>query len=313
MIDNLRRTVTAPLALATLLLAWTVSSASALWWSALVVASVLVPAAMPVVAGLIPHRKGISKRSHLRDVGGDLVVATAQVILEVTFLAHQALLMLDAVARTLVRLLITGRHLLEWQTAAQVKAERDLDIRGFYRRMVSSVAVGVIAAVLVATLKPSAAWIAAPFVMLWIAAPLVARQISLPAADSGSVPLDAQQIASLRLVARRTWRFFDEFVRSNEHGLPPDNFQDDPQTLVAHRTSPTNIGMYLLSTVSARDFGWIGTIEMVERLEATLTTIARVERYHGHLYNWYDTRDLQRLEPEYVSTVDSGNYPLKRT
>ena len=129
MIDNLRRTVTAPLALATLLLAWTVSSASAVWWSALVVASVLVPAAMPVVAGLIPHRKGISKRSHLRDVGGDLVVATAQVILEVTFLAHQALLMLDAVVRTLVRLFITRRHLLEWQTAAQVKAERDLDIR----------------------------------------------------------------------------------------------------------------------------------------------------------------------------------------
>ena len=154
MIDNLRRTVTAPLALATLLLAWTVPSASALWWSALVLASVLVPAAMPVVAGLMPHRKGISKRSHLRDVGGDLVVATAQVILEVTFLAHQAVLMLDAVVRTLVRLFITRRHLLEWQTAAQVKAQRDLDIRGFYRRMSSSVAVGVIAAVLVATLKP---------------------------------------------------------------------------------------------------------------------------------------------------------------
>ena len=307
MIDNLRRTVTAPLALATLVLAWTVSSASAVWWSSLVVASVVVPAAMPVVAGLMPHRRGISKRSHLRDVAGDVVIATAQVMFRLTFLAHQAVLMLDATIRTLARLFFTRRHLLEWQTAAQVKGERDLDLRGFYRQMASGVIVAVIAAVLVATLKPSAAEIAAPFVALWVAAPLIARQISLPAADSESVPLDAPEIDSLRLVARRTWRFFEEFVGRNEHGLPPDNFQDDPQPLVAHRTSPTNIGMYLLSTVSARDFGWIGTTEMVERLEATLATLARLERFHGHLYNWYDTRDLRRLEPEYVSTVDSGN------
>ena len=214
-----------------------------------------------------------------------------------TFLAHQAVLMLDAIVRTLVRLFITRRHLLEWQTAAQVKAERDLDLRGFYRQMASSVAVAAIAAVLVATLKPSAAWIAAPFVVLWVAAPLIARQISLPAADSGSVPLAAQEIAKPSPRRPSNLAVLREFVRSNEHGLPPDNFQDDPQPLVAHRTSPTNIGMYLLSTVSARDFGWIGTIEMVERLEATLATIARLERFHGHLYNWYDTATCSGSSP----------------
>ncbi|HEX7472460.1 MAG TPA: glucoamylase family protein, partial [Candidatus Limnocylindrales bacterium] len=101
--------------------------------------------------------------------------------------------------------------------------------------------------------------------------------------------------------------FFETFVGPEDHGLPPDNFQDDPGPAVAHRTSPTNIGMYLLATVTARDFGWIGTLEMVERLEATLATIGSLERFRGHLYNWYDTRDLHRLEPAYVSSVDSGN------
>ena len=119
--------------------------------------------------------------------------------------------------------------------------------------------------------------------------------------------LSDRDVDALRLIARRTWRFFETFVGPEDHGLPPDNFQDDPEPVVAHRTSPTNIGMYLLATVTARDFGWIGTLEMVERLEATLATIGRLERFRGHLYNWYDTRDLHRLEPAYVSSVDSGN------
>ena len=89
--------------------------------------------------------------------------------------------------------------------------------------------------------------------------------------------------------------------------LPPDNFQEDPRPVVAHRTSPTNMGLYLLSAVSARDFGWSGTLDFVERVEATFATMNRLERYRGHFYNWYDTRDLRPLDPRYVSTVDSGN------
>ena len=111
----------------------------------------------------------------------------------------------------------------------------------------------------------------------------------------------------LRLIGRRTWRFFETFVTAEDHSLPPDNYQEEPDPVVAHRTSPTNIGMYLLATVTARDMGWIGTHEMAERLEATLATVGRLERLRGHLYNWYDTRDLRPLEPAYLSSVDSGN------
>ena len=215
--------------------------------------------------------------------------------------------MTDAIGRTMARLLITRRNLLEWTTAAQVKARGNLALSGFYRQMAGGIVAAAATAVLVLGLEPGAASIAAPFVALWLLSPIVARSVSLPATESGSEQLSDADVESLRVTARRTWLFFETFVGPDDNGLPPDNFQDDPAPVVAHRTSPTNIGMYLLATVTARDFGWIGTLEMVERLEETLATIGKLERFRGHLYNWYDTRDLRRLEPEYVSSVDSGN------
>ena len=307
MVDNLRRTLSAPLTVATLIAAWMLPSVSAALWTAFVLASVIVPAALPVATGLLPQRKGISKRSHLRALGADVVLAVVQVGLGITFLAHQAWLMTDAVLRTLARLYGTRRNLLEWTTAAQAKASGDLDLAGFYRQMAGGIAIAAAAAVLVLAAKPGEGWVAAPLIILWLFSPLVAQRVSLPPTDSVTEQLTADEVGALRLTARRTWRFFETFVGPDDHGLPPDNFQDDPEPVVAHRTSPTNIGMYLLATVTARDFGWIGTLEMVERLEATLATIGGLERFRGHLYNWYDTRDLQRLEPAYVSSVDSGN------
>ncbi len=307
MVDNLRRTMSAPLTLATLIAAWTLPSVSASVWTAFVLGSLIVPAALPVLAGLLPRRQGISKRSHLRALGGDVAIAVAHVGLGLAFLAHQASLMVDAILRTLARLYVTRRNLLEWTTAAQAKASHDLDLAGFYRQMAGSVAIATGTAALVLVVKPDASWIAAPFVVLWLVAPVVARWVSAPPPESASEQLSAADVRAVRLTARRTWRFFETFVGPDDHGLPPDNFQDDPGPVVAHRTSPTNIGLYLLATVTARDFGWIGTLEMVERLEATLATVGSLERFRGHLYNWYDTRDLHRLEPAYVSSVDSGN------
>ncbi len=307
MVDNLRRTMSAPLTFATLAAAWTLPSVPAGPWTAFVLATLIVPPVLPVLSGLLPRRRGISKRSHLRAVGADVALAVAQVGLGITLLAHQAWLMVDAIVRTLARLYATRRNLLEWTTAAQAKASHELDLAWFYRQMAGGVVIAAATAILVITLKPGAGWIAAPFVVLWLLSPLVARWVSLPPAESAAEQLSADDIAALRLTARRTWRFFETFVGQEDHGLPPDNFQDDPTPVVAHRTSPTNIGMYLLATVTARDFGWIGTLDMVERLEATLATIGSLERFRGHLYNWYDTRDLRRLEPAYISSVDSGN------
>ena len=307
MIDNLRRSLSPPACLLALVVGWTLPFASAELWSAFVLTTIAIPALIPFLGGIMPRRAGLSKLVHLRAVGTDLVLALSQIVLIVTFLAHQAWTMCDAILRTLFRLLVSHRHMLEWVTAAQTKANPQLSMVGFYRQMAGGVTLGMGAAVLVACAAPSSWPIAAPFLILWLLSPAIARWASLPSAASNHQPASEADTRFLRSIARRTWRFFETFVTAEEHMLPPDNFQEEPTPVVAHRTSPTNIGLYLSSVIAANDFGWLGMIETVERLEATLKTMNTLERCRGHFYNWYDTTDLRPLEPKYISSVDSGN------
>ena len=307
MLDNLRRTLSAPAAFLTLVVAWTAPGTSPAIWSAFILATIAVPPLLPVLGGMIPRRRGISKRSHVRAVGRDVGLAAAQIGVTITMVPYQAWLMTDAIVRTFVRMYVTHRRLLEWVTAAQTKAGLRLDLGGFYRRMAGGVALGVAAAGAVAGARPDAWPAALPFLVLWAASPAVARWISLPRRTAPTEPVSAADARALRLVARRTWRFFATFVGPDDHHLPPDNFQETPSPVVAHRTSPTNIGLYLLSTLAARDLGWLGTVDALERVEATLATMNDLERFRGHFYNWYDTRHGVPLQPKYVSSVDSGN------
>jgi cyclic beta-1,2-glucan synthetase len=307
MLDNLRRTLSAPAAVLALLAGWVLPFHAALVWTVFVLLTIMVPVLLPVIGAVVPRHPGITMRSHMRALGGDLRLGLTLSVLMVTFLAHQAWLMGDAIVRTLARLLVTRRHLLEWVSAAQATVGPRLDLLGFYRRMGGAIVIGVLA-VVVAGLSRHGTWLlASPFAILWIASPAIARWTSLSPLVAGRLPVSDADARALRLISRRTWRFFETFVTPEDHMLPPDNFQEDPAPTLAHRTSPTNIGLYLLSVVSARDFGWIGTIEAIERLEATLATMAGLARFRGHFYNWYDTRDLRPLDPQYVSSVDSGN------
>jgi len=307
MIDNLRRSVSAPAAFVALIAGWTLPPPANLLWSALVLLTIAVPGLLPIFAGILPRRPGISARSHWRSVGGDLKLALSQFAFRIAFLAHQAWLMTDAIARTLVRLFVTHRRMLEWVTAGEASLSARLDLLGFYRRLAGAIVLAVCAALVVEYAGHRSWPLAAPFVVLWMLSPAVARWASLAPSAGGSNPVSEADALALRLIARRTWRFFETFVSAKDHMLPPDNFQEEPNPVIAHRTSPTNLGLYLLSVITARDFGWIGTTETLERLEATLATMNGLERFHGHLYNWYDTQNLHPLEPKYVSSVDSGN------
>jgi cyclic beta-1,2-glucan synthetase len=308
MMDNLRRSLLAPCQFLTLVAGWLTPQISPWLWTRTVLAMLAIPALIPFLAGLSARLGGISKRSHFRGLASDLWLGTSQVALTATFLAYQAWLMGDAIARTLIRLLVTRKHLLEWVTAAQAKHRVDLRLAGIYARMAGGPILGVTALAIVAMFGSRHSMIAAvPLVALWVASPGVAYWISLPPERTSVAALSVTASEILRDASRRTWRFFETFVNAGEHYLPPDNFQEDPKPVVAHRTSPTNIGLYLLSNLAARDFGWLGTQEAVERIEATLETIGKLEQFRGHLYNWYDTRDLRPLDPKYVSTVDSGN------
>ncbi len=307
MLDNLRRTLSSPAAILALFAGWSMPFHAALVWTIFVISTIVLPTLIPVIAAIPPRRAGVTIASHMRALGGDFRLAVTLSGLVVIFLAHQAWLMGDAIARTLYRLFVTRQHLLEWVPAAQAAMGRGLDLSGFYRRMAGAPAIGV-AAVIFARGSGYGTWpLAISFAALWLASPAVALWVSLPPRVAGQLPVSDADANTLRLTARRTWRYFERFVTSADHMLPPDNFQEDPAPAVAHRTSPTNLGLYLLSVVSARDFGWIGTSEAVERLEATLAAMAGLERFRGHFYNWYDTRDLRPLDPKYVSSVDSGN------
>ncbi len=305
MLDNLRRTVSAPAAFLALIAGWLLPLTGALIWSVLILATFAIPAVLPVVAGIVPRRAGVAQRRHWHAVGADVTLALLQIALLATLVAHQAWLMTDAIVRTLARLSIRRGRLLEWVTAAQSKVYVRSDLREWYQWMAGGVFLAAVATVIVARMKPGSWPIAAPFLILWMLSPAIARRASMTSPTA--VPMSDTEAQTLRLVARRTWRFFETFVTDEHHHLPPDNFQEDPAPVVAHRTSPTNLGLYLLSVVAAHDFGWLGTHDAVDRLEATLAAMNGLERFRGHFYNWYDTHDLHPLEPKYVSSVDSGN------
>ncbi|HYK40995.1 MAG TPA: glucoamylase family protein, partial [Thermoanaerobaculia bacterium] len=307
-LDNLRRSLLAPASAAALIAAWTLPAENPLVWTLFVVSGFAFPRLLPILATAMPRRRRIAKRSVLRGIGNDLARAHSHTVATLVLLAHQAWLMADAIGRTLLRVLFTRRRLLEWTTAAQARAQYDLSVAGFMRRTAPALVVaGAGLALSILFRRPEAAPEAVFFFVVWCFSPLVAWAMSLPPADMERETPSAADEALLRSTARRTWRFFETFAGEEDHHLPPDNFQEDPRPVVAHRTSPTNIGLSLLSSVAAHDFGWIGASEMTDRLEAAFSTLERLERFRGHLYNWYDTRTLAPLEPRYISTVDSGN------
>ena len=286
-------------------------SEAALVWTVFILWTIALPTLIPVLGAVVPSRAGITVRSHLRALGSDLRLALTQSVLLVTFLAHQAWLMGDAIGRTLVRLLSRVVICLNGYRRPRLTIGPRLDLLAFYRRMAGAVFIGV-AGLAFALLAGHGSWpgswlLAGAFAALWIVSPAIARLASRSPLTAGRLTVSDADARALRLTARRTWRFFETFVTAGDHMLPPDNFQEDPAPVLAHRTSPTNLGLYLLSVVTARDFGWLGTIEAVERLEATLSTMSNLARFRGHFYNWYDTQDLRPLDPQYVSSVDSGN------
>ena len=307
MLDNLRRSVLAPATLAALAVSWLLPLPAALTASLLLVASLLIPALLPLCFGLLPARAGIRWRSHLAKLRDDLLLALLQSALTLTFLADQSWRMLDAISRTLSRLLISRRHLLEWTTAAQTAISPRLKLLGFYRGMLGGTLLGLLLCGLALAWSPASWLVLLPFALLWLSAPAIALQVSRSPRVAKRLLVDPAKTTELRLIARRTWRFFETFVNAAENQLPPDNFQEDPKSVIAHRTSPTNMGLYLLCVVAARDFGWAGTQRCLARLQATLAVMAQLQRHRGHFFNWYDTQDLRPLAPIYVSSVDSGN------
>ena len=306
-LDNLRRSLVAPATVALLLFGWVGAPGHPAIWTALA----LVPMAFPVLWRLAECLDGPAAgqtwRVFLRLAMEDLRADGARVFLQLAFIASQGFQMLHAVGITLVRLGMVRGRLLEWETAAAGAARaRHPSPRSFFAAMPASPAIAVAGTLLVVFVRPAALMVSGPVLALWATAPLLAFALSRPI-STRRAPVSDEDRAYFQDVARRTWSYFNTFTTATENGLPPDNVQVNDGVRIATRTSPTNIGMGLLATLAAHDFGFIDREGLVARLDATLTTLEKLQRYKGHFLNWYDTRTLAALAPGYVSTVDSGN------
>jgi len=304
--DNLRRSLVPPALLLLLLLGWTVLPGSPLLWTLVALAIPALPLLQLVIGTAIGAVRSGSPAGALKGLGGALLATAGHVLMTTAFLADQARLLVDATARTLYRLFGSRKHMLEWETAASTERRLGTGMTQFWLTMWPAAAIALAFGVVVGLANPGALRVAAPVLAAWVLSPVAAFWLSRPR-PSEDVPLTDDDRAELGKVARRTWHFFETFVGDEDHWLPPDNYQVEPGDRVAHRTSPTNKGLLLLSTLSAHDLGYIGLRTLADRLGKTFDTLDNLERYQGHFINWYNTRTLKALPPSYISTVDSGN------
>ncbi|MBA3318489.1 MAG: cyclic beta 1-2 glucan synthetase [Gemmatimonadales bacterium] len=315
-LDNLRRSMVEIAQLAFLVVGWTLLPGGALRWTLLGLGAVAAPWLVSLLLALLRPPLDKSWRAYYSAVGRDAATSVQQLALAIVFLPHQAWLSGDAIARTLWRLLVSRRRLLEWRTASQTERGVADAFRVVWRAMwpAAAIAGAVLGAVLLReALVPAAAtpvWMLVvavlPLILAWLASPVVAYVLRAPAAPGEQRLSSGARRQALRY-ALLHWRFFDRFVSAETNWLAPDNFQEEPEPVVAMRTSPTNVGLQLLASVSAWDLGFIPLDDLVGRLELVLRSLERMRRFRGHFFNWYDLRDLSVLEPAYVSTVDSGN------
>jgi len=304
--DNLRRSLVPPSLLALLAGGWLLAPGPTGFWTLLVVAVMLLPTLMGTVISLIRKPAERDWLAHLaltgKDAGSPIVLA----VLNLLLLPYDTLICLDAIARSAVRMLFTRRGLLLWHLHDYTRRNARRTLADFFIEMWFAPTLAIVLAVALWQTRALEWYAWAPVLLLWLVSPVVGWWISLPLV-SPAPDLNAAQRAFLRTSARRTWRFFARFVNVEDNWLVPDNFQEYPAAALAMRTSPTNIGMGLLANLSAYDFGYIVVGDCLRLTENTLATMEKLERYRGHFYNWYDTRTLQPLHPQYVSSVDSGN------
>ncbi|HEY2929564.1 glucoamylase family protein, partial [Piscinibacter sp.] len=308
-LDNLRRSL-APSALTLLLLlGWSVLQPAWLWtlWC---IAILFVPPLIAFVVDVLRKPESLGPRQHLGACVPSALRHLGQAALTLTCLPYEAAFSLDAVLRTLARLWITRRRLLEWQASADVAPRVEpgglADLLHTLKTMAIAPALALASGVGLAVWRPESLAVAWPILLLWLASPAIVWWLDRPLQRRVSA-VSAEQTLFLRLLARRTWAFFDTYVGSADHWLPPDNVQEHPVARIAHRTSPTNMGFSLLANLSAHDFGYITLGQLIARTSNALDTFERMEKYQTHFYNWYDTQTLQPLRPAYVSSVDSGN------
>ncbi|MBZ0189067.1 MAG: hypothetical protein K8F91_22670, partial [Candidatus Obscuribacterales bacterium] len=303
--DNLRRSLEPLSLLLFFLLGWALLSPVWLWTLLGLSVFFLPPIAFSFVE-ILKKPDDVHFKQHLRAKTGPAFRQLVQSCFSLACLPYEAFFSMDAILGTLGKMIFTHKKLLAWNPSSVSNQSNSSTLKRYCFLMASAPLIGVLTFSSLLLYRPESLVYAWPVLLAWFLSPAIAWWISLPIARSQAQITDEQRYF-LGKIARKTWAFFETFVCAEEHWLPPDNYQEMPLVGVAHRTSPTNMGLSLLANLTAYDFGYIQSGELIERTRNTLATMQRLERHRGHLYNWYDTVTLKPLPPRYISTVDSGN------
>ncbi len=303
--DNLRRSLSPLATVLLLLVGWTVLPVPS-FWTVSVLGIVVVPSLSALFADLFRKPHDVFPGQHVLATLREGFRSLGQALFTLLCMPYEAFFSTDAILRAAWRMLIVKKRLLEWNPSGDSFRTAQMGVAGVCKVMWISPVVAITTAAYLVRSRPEAVIYALPVLALWLISPLLVWWLSKPVIRR-EAKLSSNQIEFLRKISRKTWRFFETFVGPDDHWLPPDNFQEDPLAKVARRTSPTNMGLSLLANLSAWDFGYVSTGQLIDRTANALDTMGTMERYKGHFYNWYDTDSLKPLLPMYISTVDSGN------
>ncbi len=312
--DNLRRSLVSISLILLLISGWTFLH-DAWFWSISISVLLILPSVLMAIRDLFSKPQDISFKQHFKDSIDAVINHIFQNLFLITCLPYEAYYNIKAIIITLWRLLITHKNLLVWSPSKyNFKKEKNKSIqsvfqasyKAIYLEMFIAPFLGILGIIYLSFYSPMEDFIAGPILLLWIISPIFAWYISRPVIRS-EIYLGSRQIHFLRIIAWKTWSFFENFVNENENWLPPDNYQEHPNPKIAHRTSPTNIGLSLMSNLAATDLGYSTNSYFITRTQNTFSTLDKMERFKGHFFNWYDTLSLEPLHPRYISTVDSGN------
>ena len=294
--DNLRRSLIAPTIIIGIfanLLFW---KNTTLWTTAFILQAFLI-VLFTVTDFVVTPMK--NKKIQIRNF--------EQVLLILSFLPNQCVLMIKAISKTLYRMIISKKHLLEWTTAENAEKKSGNTLLHYVKKQWVSSVIGFLFIYLNFKINFTFGLSNIPIGILWVLNPYICYSISKERRKI-SFNFSSEDNAILHEIARRTWCYYDNFVNDENNYLAPDNYQEEPNNGIAYRTSPTNIGLSLLSAVSAYDIGYINVIELINHVSHIINSTRKLEKYKGLLFNWYDTRSMVPLYPRYVSSVDCGNF-----
>jgi cyclic beta-1,2-glucan synthetase len=303
--DNIRRSLV-PIALTLFLILGWFFLGNPLFWTLAVSAIITLPVFIMSIVEVFKKPKDLVFTQHIIQFSLNTSEVFIRTIIFLICLPHEAYYSLVSIFQTLWRMLISHKKLLQWNTSAMEERRNSNSVLNAYLFMWIEPLLSIAAFASLLLYSPNSLVIALPILILWIGTPYITWYTSKPITKQVHV-LTKDQFIFLSSIARKTWSFFERFVTEEDNWIPPDNFQEHPVAIIAHRTSPTNIGLYLLSNLSALDFGYISIPQFLNRTQQTLNTVVKLEKYKGHLYNWYDTQTLLPMLPKYISTVDSGN------